>query len=226
MVVSCILVGAGKGTRLGLSSGKAFLEINSRPLVVLTMEKFLRQRQIKQMILVVRREDLRKARQVVKKFFPTKDIDIVPGGATRSQSVRNGLAKVSDFSEYVMVHDVARVLVREKEIQALLRHVKKQRCCALGSRASKTLKRTRKNAKGYRIVEHVQRNDLFEIHTPQVFERKVLQKAYEKSFSKDALDSSQVCGKAGYTVYIVPGSSDNIKITYPQDLVFAREVLR
>ncbi|MBN1225406.1 MAG: 2-C-methyl-D-erythritol 4-phosphate cytidylyltransferase, partial [Deltaproteobacteria bacterium] len=104
---------------------------------------------------------------------------------------------------------------------------KVKRCagCALGSKTSKTLKRVRETRKGYRIIEHVKREELFEIHTPQVFKKDVIMRAYTRFFNKDALDDAQIVSRAGYDVYIVEGSHMNIKITYPQDLVMAREVL-
>jgi 2-C-methyl-D-erythritol 4-phosphate cytidylyltransferase len=145
---------------------------------------------------------------------------VVPGGSTRSESVRAGLAAVPGEADVVLVHDAARPLATVALFEAVVAAVGAGADAAIpGVPVANTVKRV----KGKRVVGTVDRADLVEVQTPQGFRAAALRAAH--AGEPDATDDAALVEAAGGTVVVVPGEPSNLKLTHPHDLAVARVLL-
>jgi 2-C-methyl-D-erythritol 4-phosphate cytidylyltransferase len=144
----------------------------------------------------------------------------VAGGATRSDSVRAGLAAVPDDAEIIVVHDAARPLASAALFEAVVDAV---RAGADGAIPGVAVVDTVKRIDGDRVVETLDRAQLVAVQTPQAFKADVLRKAH--AGGGDATDDAALVEATGGTVVVVPGEPHNIKITTPEDLRVAETYL-
>lgn len=145
---------------------------------------------------------------------------VVPGGTTRSASVRAGLAAVPGDADIIVVHDGARPLAPIALFDAVIAAVRAGADCAVpGLSVSNTVKRIVDG----RVVETVDRADLVEVQTPQAFAAHALRTAH--GGEGDASDDATLIEKAGGSVLVVAGDPANLKVTHPHDLVVARALL-
>ena len=141
---------------------------------------------------------------------------VVGGGETRSESVRKGLAAVPDDAEIIVVHDAARPLAAPQLWRDAIEAVRRGADAAICAVAvSDTVKRV----SGAHVIETVPRADLVAVQTPQAFRAGALRNAHARGV--EATDDSALVEAGGGRVVVVPGSTANIKITHPQDLVVA-----
>lgn len=146
---------------------------------------------------------------------------IVPGGATRSQSVRAGLAAVPPEADLVLVHDAARPLAPIALFERVIAAVEAGADAAIpGVAPSNTIKRV--DRKG-RVAETLDRASLVEVQTPQGFRAAALRKAHESE--PEATDDAGLIEADGGTVVVVEGEASNLKLTHPHDLDVARALL-
>lgn len=145
---------------------------------------------------------------------------VVPGGSTRSESVRAGLAAVPGEADVVLVHDAARPLASIGLFEAVLAALAAGADAAIpGVPVANTVKRV----KGKKVVGTVDRADLVEVQTPQGFRAAALRAAH--AGEPDATDDAALVEAAGGTVVVVPGEPSNLKLTHPHDLAVARVLL-
>jgi 2-C-methyl-D-erythritol 4-phosphate cytidylyltransferase len=148
----------------------------------------------------------------------TKLTNLVEGGETRFQSVRNAFRQVeSSGDDIVIIHDAVRPYIYTDTyfIERLLMEIKKFDGVVPGIKIPETVKR----AKNYIVTETIDRENLFTIQTPQVFRYKALKVSYEKYGSEnDFTDEAALVERAGYRVKVAEGMRENIKITTPEDM--------
>jgi 2-C-methyl-D-erythritol 4-phosphate cytidylyltransferase len=145
---------------------------------------------------------------------------VVPGGTTRSASVRAGLAAIPGDADIVLVHDAARPLASVALFEAVIAAIRGGADAALpGVPVTNTVKRVA----GARVVETVDRADLVEVQTPQAFSAGALRHAHADE--PEATDDAGLVEAAGGTVVVVPGETSNLKLTHPQDLTVARALV-
>ena len=225
MKVSVILVGAGLGLRMGGAVKKPFLQVHGKPIFLHTIERFARNDAISEIILVVGENEIDSLRNAWQPILDTYGIKkIIPGGKRRQDSVYNGLCQVSSDAEIVLIHDIVRPLVRKEHIEAVIAKVKESGAAILAAPMKATVKEV---GDALRIQRTVPRNTLWMAQTPQGFECKLILKVFGQFKNSDIefTDDAQMAEKAGYPVYIVPGTDDNIKITTPEDIRLAEALL-
>jgi 2-C-methyl-D-erythritol 4-phosphate cytidylyltransferase len=144
----------------------------------------------------------------------------VIGGATRSDSVRAGLAAVADDADIIVVHDAARPLARRELFEAVIAAVAAGADAALPAVA---VADTVKRVDGDRVTETIDRSDLVAVQTPQAFRASVLRRAHADL--PQTTDDGAVVEALGGKVVVVPGDPRNLKITTPDDLVVAAALL-
>jgi 2-C-methyl-D-erythritol 4-phosphate cytidylyltransferase len=144
---------------------------------------------------------------------------VVPGGATRSESVRAGLAAVPGEADVVLVHDAARPLAPVTLFEAVVAALDTADCAIPGVAVANTVKRVRDGA----VVETVDRADLVEVQTPQGFRAAALRAAHAEG--AEATDDAALVEAAGGRVVVVPGDPANLKLTHPEDLLVLRALL-
>ena len=160
---------------------------------------------------------------MIKEYKVLKVTDIVKGGKTRQESVFNAIRRSSPLSEYFAIHDGARPLVTEKIIKDTVREAFSTGAAATGVRVKDTVKVVNEN--GF-ITATPDRNYLWAVHTPQVFERRLYLSAIDNVLNSEMFtDDCKLLEEYGAEVKMVEGSYENIKITTPEDTDIAQAIL-
>ncbi len=223
--VSVIMPAAGLSLRMGASVRKPFIMIGDKPVFFYTLEKFSKLKRVKEIIFVVNEKDrstvIEKWTDELKAYKVTK---VVTGGERRQDSIYNGLSHLDPDTEVILIHDAVRPLVKNDEIEAVIKSTEEKGAAIVASPMKLTVKKVDSNLE---IVETVPRHDLWMAQTPQGFKRDMLVNAYDKikDTNEEFTDDAEVVEKAGHTVGIVSGSYDNIKITTREDLKLAELLL-
>jgi 2-C-methyl-D-erythritol 4-phosphate cytidylyltransferase len=206
MSVWIVIVAAGSGTRFG--GPKQYELLGSSRIV--DRSTATAGRIADRVVLVVTAGDLDELRA---QFRTNPKMDVVAGGATRSESVRKGLAAVSDDAEVIVVHDAARPLATDSLFEQVIAAVSAGADAAVpGIAVSDSLRRIDGGA--------VDRTGLVAVQTPQAFRAQMLRAAHQGE--PDAFDDATLVEMIGGKVEIVPGESTNFKITTEHDLRVAR----
>jgi 2-C-methyl-D-erythritol 4-phosphate cytidylyltransferase/2-C-methyl-D-erythritol 2,4-cyclodiphosphate synthase len=142
----------------------------------------------------------------------------VPGGATRHESVRNALEKVSSSAEVIVIHDAARPFASPALLERTVRAAEKHGAAIAALPVSDTVKQV----EGGMIRATLPRDSIFLAQTPQAFKRDVLLRAIEAASDTLATDEAMLLERAGIPVHIVEGEASNIKVTTPGDLQHVR----
>jgi 2-C-methyl-D-erythritol 4-phosphate cytidylyltransferase len=211
-----VIVAGGTGSRMGAGVAKQFLLIKGKPVFRYSVDSFLSAYDDLQVILVVPEGSLEKEEL---KGLDKDRILIVNGGATRFDSVKNGLALVKKES-IVFVHDAVRCLVSVSLIHRCYEQAR-QLGSAIPAIASKDSIRLLE-ADGSRPFD---RNKVMLVQTPQTFRSSLLLPAFEKTYDPAFTDEATVVEASGQKVQLIEGEENNIKITRPADLVIAESFL-
>ncbi len=217
--VTALIVAAGNGTRMNSRVKKQFLLIKDIPVIVHTVLAFEKSEIIDDIVIVTAKEDIAKTNGLVKQYGLNKVSDIVAGGDTRTDSVRNGLMYVK--SDFVAIHDGVRPCIKEERIKQVVEEAKKYGGAALGAPVTDTLKAVENE----KIKNTVDRNGLWQIQTPQCFNTEILKKAYTENDEEIYTDDCQLFEISGMAVKVVSGDKNNIKITTGEDLELAEFLL-
>ena len=224
--VTVLIPAAGMGRRMGKAVAKQFLPLGDKPMLAHTLLAFQRAAEIDEIIPVLSKEDMESClRDVIEQYHITKVKTLVVGGKERQDSVMNGLKKIEKDTSVVLVHDGVRPFVTAGMIRESVEFAKKGECVVVGV----PLKDTIKEVDDTGCVRHtLERNRLWAIQTPQAFPLKVLRRAYEESYKHRVFgtDDAMLVERAGGKVRVIMGSYENIKITTPEDLILAEEILK
>ena len=207
MRIAAVLVAAGSGTRFGAETPKQFLSLGGRPVLRHAAETLVEH--VGMLQPVGDKAPIEAALEGLRHLPP------VPGGATRQQSVHAGLEALgADAPDVVLVHDAARPLIPPGTIPALLAALEHAPGAIPAIPVADTLKRVVDDV----ITATAPRDGLYRAQTPQAFRFPVLLAAHRAGTAGAATDDASLLEAAGLTVAIVPGSEDNIKLTWPEDL--------
>ena len=216
-MVTAIILAAGKGKRMGAAISKQFIDINRKPVIYYTLDKFLKCKVIDKIIIVVSEDEKEYfQKNIIEKYkFPIKDIVI--GGKERQESVYNGLLAAKG-SSIVLIHDGARPFVSNRIIEEGIKYAKEYGAAAPGVMPKDTIKV--KDNLGF-SKETLKRENLVAIQTPQTFKYELIMECH-KSLSESNIqvtDDTMVAEIYGNKVYLYDGEYINIKLTTPEDLV-------
>jgi 2-C-methyl-D-erythritol 4-phosphate cytidylyltransferase len=213
--VGVVLVAAGSGTRLGATGPKALVELAGRSLLAHALARLAAAGLPPP--VVVHAPDAQPAFAVAAGALPVAAY--VAGGATRTASVRAGVAALPDDVEVVAVHDAARPLTPPGVIRATVAAVTGD---VLAAAPALPVADTLKRVDGDVVVATVDRSDLAAVQTPQVFPRRVLAAALatadEATDDLALVERLLAAGRLEGRVVVVPGSAWGRKVTYPSDL--------
>ena len=216
LIIAAIIVAAGRGARAGGETPKQWQHLNGRQIASYAIQTFLDHPAISHVVLVMSPEDIEAG------IVP--DVDphaIVPGGATRKDSVLAGLQGFESHVDAVLIHDAARPLVSHAIIDRVIGALQSQQGAAPAVAVSDTLW----HGKNDLVTGLQDRNGLFRAQTPQGFHLQPLLAAHQAS-TDNATDDVEVARAAGLDVAIVAGDEDNIKITTPGDFARAARLMR
>jgi 2-C-methyl-D-erythritol 4-phosphate cytidylyltransferase len=225
MKVSVIIAAGGMGKRMQSSEGKLFIEIGSFPMIALTVSVFESSEIIDDIILVVALDEIERAKKLVEKYGFKKIRHIIQGGATRQDSIYNGLQVVSTDTDIVVIHDGARPFVTKEIILEAISETRAYRAVIVGMPVKDTIK----TVKDDRLVSNtLDRDFLWQVQTPQVFDYSLIKEAYEraKRLEIQATDDARLVERLGEKVKMIMGSYENIKITTPEDVKIAEAIIK
>ncbi|HVS19003.1 MAG TPA: 2-C-methyl-D-erythritol 4-phosphate cytidylyltransferase [Planctomycetota bacterium] len=229
--VAVLLMAAGASTRFrresaGSGAAKPFARLGGACVLEHAAAPFASLATVRELIVVARAEDLERVRGLVQSSSALARVRaIVEGGATRSDSVRAGLEAVSPECELVAVHDAARPLVTSEVVERALREAARSGAALVAVPVRDTIKTS---SSGDAAEGTIDRSVLWAAQTPQVFRTALLRELFERAAGDDFRPSDEAALHERYIgpVPLVEGSSDNLKITTPTDLVVAEAILR
>ncbi|MCX7120737.1 MAG: 2-C-methyl-D-erythritol 4-phosphate cytidylyltransferase [Gammaproteobacteria bacterium] len=220
-----VIPAAGIGARFKSDKPKQYLKIHDQPLLERVVNLFSAQAYIEKVVVVLHADDHWWPNLTLN--HPEKILTVI-GGQERVHSVFLGLDFLKDFAnenDFVLVHDAARPCLQEKDIKRLISALKNHDVGGLlGLPIVDTVKRVDKNNE---VVETVSREQLWQAQTPQCFRYQLLKSSIEKALLENKImtDESSAIENAGYHPKIILGNAQNIKITFPEDLLMAERFL-
>lgn len=223
--VSAVIVAAGGSVRMGIADSKQFIPLLDRPAIEYTLRAFESCHLIKEIVVVCREQDKARIKSIVDENEFAKVSALVEGGASRAESVRNGISAVDSNAKYLAIHDGARPLITVEEIERVVEAAFETGAATLGVAVKDTIK----IVDGYNKIESTPlRSQLRAVQTPQVFERELYQFALENA-GDNAINFTDDCSlieNMGGEVEVVKGNEENIKLTTPIDIIIAEGILK
>lgn len=221
--VTAIVAAAGNGSRMeGID--KQLAELDDVPVLVHSILALSDCRAVKEVVVVCREEQIPDIYNLVREYDLEKVSTVIRGGDDRQQSVFAGVEAAGPGTEYFAIHDGARPLVSRRDIESCIEDAVRYGAAALGAPIKDTLKRA--DMEGF-IGATVDREAIYAIYTPQIFEAELYRNGMEKAKYTGRIysDDCQLMEACGHKVRITKGSSGNMKITTPEDLDLAESIL-
>ena len=220
---AAVIVAAGRGSRMGLGRNKVLADVAGVPVIVRTVRALAETGLFDGgVVLVTGAEDMEEMRGLMAAHG--LDVTLAQGGEDRQQSVYNGLRAVNPAAEIIAIHDGARPLVTRAVIERTIESAKR---CGSGVAAvmlKDTVKRV--DAEGA-VVDTPSRETLRAVQTPQTFAAALIRGAHERfaASAERATDDAALAERAGYRVMLTEGDVENIKLTTPEDMLLAQQVI-
>ncbi|MBQ7449909.1 2-C-methyl-D-erythritol 4-phosphate cytidylyltransferase [bacterium] len=219
-----IILASGSGSRFGSKIPKQFIKIKGKTLLEYSIEAFENHNDIDYIIVVISKEYRKRAEKLINKNCYKKIYALINGGELRKDSSYNGVFSIKDKEANVLIHDCARPFVSDKIISDCVNTLKNHTAVGVAIPTTDTIIKVYKNI----IKDIPKRDSLMRIQTPQCFRLSLIKKAHE--MSKNDADFTDDCGLVvKYNladICIVEGNDSNFKITYPNDIIVAKEYLK
>ncbi|QJA09842.1 2-C-methyl-D-erythritol 4-phosphate cytidylyltransferase [Romboutsia sp. CE17] len=220
---SVIIVAAGSGKRMNMGINKQFIKLNKKEIIAHTIEAFYKNKNIDEIIVCIKKEEeeLFKKEIIDKNKF--KNIKIAYGGKERQDSIYNGLRKLSNECNIVLIHDGARPFVDDRIINESISTAMEKKAVVVGTPVKDTIKIVNDG----NIEGTPSRATLWSAQTPQTFEYNLIIRAYDEAYKNNyyGTDDSMLVENIGQKVTMIMGSYDNIKITSPEDIGIGEQIL-
>ena len=224
-ICTAVIVAAGKGKRMGTEISKQFLPLCGKEILSHTVEKFEKAADIRDIVLVTGSDSLQDVKDMVQEYGWKKIISVTAGGKERPDSVWNGLLEVSADTEIVLIHDGVRPFVTEDILNLSIETALEMGGCVAGVPAKDTIKVC--DAENIAVATP-DRSTLWQIQTPQTFQKELILKAYTQAKEDGFVgtDDASLAEHSGYPVKVIMGSYRNIKITTKEDLLIGEAFLK
>ncbi len=221
---AAVIVAAGRGERFGRP--KQFLDLAGLPMVGWSIRTFAEMSEVAEVVVVTESPWLDRMRDLCARLAPERAIVVVEGGATRRESVRNGLRAVPECCSAVLVHDGARPLICAPDVRAAMAGVGEGRATLLARRVVDTIKAV--DPASLVVVGTPNRETLWAAQTPQCAWTSDLRRAHARAEREriEATDDAVLLEQIGVRVTIVPASQENFKVTLPEDVGRAEALLK
>jgi 2-C-methyl-D-erythritol 4-phosphate cytidylyltransferase len=215
-----IIVAGGSGSRMQTETPKQFLVLQNLPVIMHTIKAFADCNTKPQIILVLNESKHTCWKDLCQKYNFTIPHTLVKGGEERFHSVKNALNTITEES-IIAIHDAVRPLTLTQIIDNSFKVAKKSGNAVVAIQPSDSLRRKTDFA-----TVAVDRSNYYLIQTPQTFSSKIIKEAYNITFTKAFTDDASVAENNGTKINLIEGDRNNIKITYPTDLIFADLILK
>lgn len=219
-----LIPAAGMGRRMGSFRNKLLLTLRSQPLIYWTLLAAQSSRQISWIGIISQPTDWTDLKEILAGLTLTKPIQLIEGGATRQESVYNGLQALPPEARQVLIHDGARCLATPDLLDRCAQAI--QHCPGLI--AAVPVKDTIKVVDIGLIQSTPERRHLWAAQTPQAFDVQMLKQCHEEGRRQgwEVTDDAALFEKCGLPVRIVEGEETNLKLTTPVDLAIAEFILQ
>ena len=226
--VTAIILAAGQGKRMNMLVAKQFIMLNGKPVLYYSVKAFEESR-VDEIILICGQGQVDYCEEKIVNTYGFKKVKrIIEGGMERYDSVYKGLTETG-HTDYVLIHDGARPFISVSLINEVIETVQECKACIVAAPVKDTIKIVDGN--GW-VKDTPDRNLLWAAQTPQAFEYASIKKAYESLFASDKSLRENITDDAmvydmftHLPVKVVKGDYYNIKITTPEDLIFANGII-
>ncbi|WP_009035623.1 2-C-methyl-D-erythritol 4-phosphate cytidylyltransferase [Indibacter alkaliphilus] len=212
-----IIVAGGSGTRMGGSISKQYLEIGGKPVLMHTLEVFFNSDSSINLILVIPESDFELWYKLCSAHEFSIPHQLVKGGSSRFQSVKNGLLHILDEDGLVAIHDGVRPFVKPEVIHESFKVAAQEGSAIAVVSLKDSIRRVGEDSKSV-----FQERQFFRlVQTPQTFQIRKIKKAFKTEESPKFTDDATVYEHQGWQVSLITGNPENIKITTPEDMNYA-----
>jgi len=215
-----IIVAGGVGKRMQSEIPKQFLNVSGRPVLIHTFECFKKYSNDINITLVLPEPFIDFWKSLCKRFSFEIDNDVIKGGKTRFDSVKNGLKEIQN-GDLVAIHDGVRPLVSKETINRVFKQAEKIGNAIPAVKINEALRKIDNEDSFF-----VNRREYRLIQTPQCFHAELIKKAYQQEYNSEFTDDAAVIEAMGIKINLVEGNMENIKITRPGDLKIAEAFLK
>ena len=216
-----IILAAGNGTRLSNNIKKQFIKIHDKQLFLFSFDSFCSSN-IDKILIVSSKEDINYVRSLVSSN--EKFLDVIAGGETRQQSVKNALDYLKGIladDDVILIHDAARPLIKFPLINEVINKTIEYDCCSLILPIKDTIISLSNN----NYESTLERDKLASVQTPQGFKFKIIYEAHLKAMHSSATDDAQLVKNLGFNIHLIKGDEQNFKITTNEDLNYFEYIL-
>ena len=216
-----IILAAGNGTRLSNNIKKQFIKIHDKQLFLFSFDSFCSSN-IDKILIVSSKEDINYVRSLVSSN--EKFLDVIAGGETRQQSVKNALDYLKGIladDDVILIHDAARPLIKVPLINEVINKTIEYDCCSLILPIKDTIISLSNN----NYESTLERDKLASVQTPQGFKFKIIYEAHLKAMHSSATDDAQLVKNLGLNIHLIKGDEQNFKITTNEDLNYFEYIL-
>ena len=223
--IAAIICAAGASSRFGTKKKKQLTDVAGRAALLRSVEIFADRDDVKQIIVAISPEDEEMIKIKWHDILTFHGAKLCLGGKQRFETVNNALKLIKNDIDIIAVHDAARCCLKKEWLDEVFKTAAETGAAILACPVSATIKKCKDNT----ITETVDRSDLYEAQTPQVFSAALLKKAYEnlKNLDKSTIsDDAQLIEALGEKVAIVETDSSNIKLTNSCDIAIAEAILK
>ncbi|MXV15546.1 2-C-methyl-D-erythritol 4-phosphate cytidylyltransferase [Hufsiella ginkgonis] len=215
-----IIVAGGSGSRMGSEIPKQFLQVAGKPVLMHTIEAFYYSDFRPGILLVLPSGHHDYWSRLCMQAGFTVPVTLVAGGEQRFHSVKNALETITEES-VIAIHDAVRPVISNKIISNTFRIAEEGGNAIVAIPSKDSIRQV--NADGHSVA--LDRKNIFLVQTPQTFRSGILKAAYTQAFSPEFTDDASVVEKSGIAINLVEGDPDNLKITFPGDLLIAEWLL-
>jgi 2-C-methyl-D-erythritol 4-phosphate cytidylyltransferase len=220
MINSVIIVAGGTGSRMHGEIPKQFMLLNGKPLIQYSLEAFYIYDPSLKIILVIHPDYLTFWEKQCSEFKVSIPFEVVAGGKTRFDSVKNGLALIGNEG-FVAVHDAARPVINAEFVRKIFSEAEKYGSAMPGVAVHDTIRSIEGDTS-----QQLDRSLLRAMQTPQVYKVSELKSAYSQSYKPLFNDEASVMQSAGFRLHLTDGRVGNIKITSPEDIALAEVLMK
>lgn len=218
--IAILILAAGSGTRMKRNAPKQFLKLNGQPVLFHTLNNILSYSSPMDIYIVTQDEYKPLIEKIVEDCFKDENIQIVLGGKERFNSTQYALKQIPDY-KFILIHDAARPFVEKKVIRNGIDALQNHDVVIPVIPVIDSIRQLSQSQS-----KSLARDSLRAIQTPQFFNGPKLKEVFSKmEFQSAFTDDASVMEYAGYEVFLIEGNPENIKITYPMDLVIAEYIL-
>lgn len=221
---TAVILAAGLGKRMQAGHNKQFIEICGQSVLTHTLTVFAQIPEIAKIVLVVRAGEEDTCRNMIPEIAENKTV-LAIGGKERQDSVHNGIRAITWECEYILIHDGARPLITEEVIRRTLLAAQNSGAAICAVPVKDTIKQADSDGN---VLATIPRESLWAVQTPQVFRADLIRRAYENAYVHNhyGTDDASLVEYLGEKIKIVTGDYENIKITTPEDIPTAEQILQ